>query len=151
MTKLTLKGKIFKFVLIVVAVFWFWLFIYAQKMDWEPKVDRVEYLNAFYQTSWYTQQREYKKDIEDLKREKQKVLDDLSYGASAIFYEKWQYSLDYMSQEQQDRLVKIDDTIKLANDWIKNIPEPDYTQINKATPIQITKTTQEMDFINLLK
>lgn len=152
--KQTLKFRIIKTGFIIMAVFGLWLFIYAQKMDSKPEVDRVAYLNEFYTNSWYTQQWEYKKDIEDLKRIKQEALDKLNYGASAIFFQNGIYDPEYMTQEQIERFQLIDNVIRKANEWIKNIKEPDYTQINQASPVA-TKATKEakqaMDFINLLK
>lgn len=108
----------------------------------ETTQETVDRLFQFYQTSGYENGREYKKDIENLQRIKQKELDNFNYEQSILYAQK---------QETSDEFVlKIDETIALAKEWIKTLETPSYLKYGKD--ITSTNTSaSDLVFEKLLK
>ena len=143
MTKLTLKWKIFKFVMITFAIFGLWLFIYAQKESQQSESDyqKVERLSNFYVSSGYVEGYDYDDDVKVLQRIKQRQLDSLNYSET----------YEYIKTQKTDNefITKIDNTVKQAKDLKLQEPIPEYLKLD--TTKQQTKTKDELNFINLLK
>lgn len=140
--------RLMRTIFMLVLVIWAWVFIYAQKDNWYNEVDRIQQIQDFYINSWYTNEREYKKDIEYLRREKQTILDTFSYKETIQFYNDGTY-VDSISEITVGKLLVIDELIKEATQRIIDLPDPDYTLMNQSSK----KETEsgELDFIKLLK
>lgn len=141
--KTTLKGKLLKWLFISVAVFWLWLFIYAQKdsQKQESNYETVDRLLGFYQASGYVTWYDYDDDIKRLQWIKQWQLDELNY-ADTFEYIK-------TKKTKNEFIIQIDEAIKNANELKAKEPLPDYLKIDTNQISEQKK--QELNFINLLK
>ena len=123
-------------ILSVIILWWAGIFIYAQK---EVQTQDMQ---------WQT-----KRVIEELKRDKQAVLDTLSYKETIQFYNDGTYS-DSIDETSLKKLESIDNQITEQTEYLKTLPSPDYTVINQASKSKKVETVNSntwLDFIKLLK
>lgn len=136
------KLRIWRILLIIIAILWSWLFIYAQKDSKPVETDyqKVDRLSEFYVTSGYVTWYDYEDDIKSLQWIKQQELDLLDYE------DTYQY---IKTQTIDDEFItKIDAVIKYAKQLKSQEPVPAYLKMVTTTE---NKQTSAMDFINLLK
>lgn len=122
-----------------------WVIFYAVA-DWnrETETQKVERLYQFYQTSGYTNWREYQKDIEDLQWIKQKELDWMDYEQSIVYMQKQTTSNQFV--------IEIDKAIALAKDWKTKLELPAYLKYGADTkPTTEEKSPSDLVFEKLLK
>ena len=122
-------------ILSVIILWWAGIFIYAQK---EVQTQDMQ---------WQT-----KRVIEELKRDKQAVLDTLSYKETIQFYNDGTYS-DSIDETSLKKLESIDNQITEQTEYLKTLPSPDYTVINQNNAPKTVPVTEnnELSFIKLLK
>ena len=136
-------GRLLRTIIIIWVLWWVWFFIYWQKQD--VQIDNVQKIYDYYLSSWYDNKREYEKDIEQLSREKQALLDTLNYKETILFYKDGSYS-DTIKEWTRNRFLMIDEAITTARERVKELKTPDYADIQPSK----AKSTW-LDFINLLK
>jgi len=141
--KTTLKGKLLKWLFISVTVFGLWLFIYAQKnsQTQESEYETVNRLTVFYQASGYVDWYDYDDDVKRLQWIKQWQLDELNYAETVKYVQTQKVDNEFVTM--------IDEAVKKAKELKLQEPLPDYLKID--TKQVITKSKQELNFINLLK
>jgi len=122
-------------ILSVIIIWWAWFFIYAQK-----------------ETSAQDMQWQTKRVIEELKRDKQAILDTLSYKETIQFYNDGTYS-NSIDETSLKKLESIDNQITEQTEYLKTLPSPDYTVINQNNAPKTVPVTEnnELSFIKLLK
>jgi len=122
-------------ILSVIIIWWAGIFIYAQK---EVQTQDMQ---------WQT-----KRVIEELKRDKQAVLDTLSYKETIQFYNDGTYS-NSIDETSLKKLESIDNQITEQTEYLKTLPSPDYTVINQNNAPKTVPVTEnnELSFIKLLK
>jgi len=122
-------------ILSVIIIWWAGIFIYAQK---EVQTQDMQ---------WQT-----KRVIEELKRDKQAILDTLSYKETIQFYNDGTYS-NSIDETSLKKLESIDNQITEQTEYLKTLPSPDYTVINQNNAPKTVPVTEnnELSFIKLLK
>lgn len=133
------KLRIWRILLIIVAILWSWLFIYAQKYSKPVETDyqKVDRLSEFYVTSGYVTGYDYENDIKALQRIKQKELDLLSY----------EETYKYIQTQTVDNqfIMKIDVVVKDAKALKSQEPVPAYLKMVTTTEKKQTDAMQKID------
>lgn len=129
----------------------YWITIYSNYERTETPEQFVTRVHDFYVDSGYDRKSLYDKDIELLQEYKQIALDKLTYKQTleyvAIQNGKKQGLID------NDWINLIDETLKLADEWIKRVPVEEYLSIDSSTLVQKKEepTASELVFQNLLQ
>lgn len=129
----------------------YWITIYNNYERTETPEQFVTRVHDFYVDSGYDRKSLYQQDIELLQKYKQIALDKLTY----------KQTLDYIAIQNgkkqglidNDWINLIDETLKLADEWIKRVPVEEYLSIDSKTLIEKEKepTPSELVFQNLLQ
>ena len=80
-----------------------------------------------------------KRIIEELKRDKQAILDTLSYKETIQFYNDGTYSSS-IEETSLKKLESIDNQITEQTEYLKTLPGPDYTVINQESKKNTVET-----------
>jgi len=140
-----------KQLIVLVVITWIWYawisYFHSEKESPEQFVQRV---HDFYIDSGYNKKSLYQNDIELLQEFKQTAVDSLTY----------KQTLDYVAINNwkmtglidNDWLNLIDETLKLANEWIARVDVPEYLKIDSSTLVEKKEpTASELLFQNLLQ
>lgn len=141
MTK-RLKKLLRTLIIIALVTVWVYAFnMYSTFERTESPEKFVQRVHDFYIDSWYDRKSLYQQDIELLQEYKQIAVDNLSY----------KQTLDYIAIKNgkklgmidNDWLNLIDETLKLADEWMNRIPVEEYLSIDSKTTI-VEPTAQDL-------
>ena len=148
------RGKKLMRTLIIIALVIVWVYafnMYSNYERTEAPEQFVQRVHDFYIDSLYDRKSLYQQDIELLQEYKQIALDKLTY----------KQTLDYIAIQNgkkqglidNDWVNFIDETLKLADEWIKRVPVEEYLSIDSSTLVQKKEepTASELVFQNLLQ
>ena len=130
--------------ILTVVILWSWVYAYTLLQSSEKPQTPMEVctnLNTFYTNSWYTNKREYTKDLETLQEFKQQALDNLSYKDTVLIVKG--------EKTDNEWLNFLEDTMKLNLEGQKKVEKPEYLGID--TKSVKTESSSGLDFIQLLK
>lgn len=122
-------------IIIALVIVWVYAFnMYSNYERTEAPEQFVQRVHDFYIDSWYDRKSLYQQDIELLQEYKQIALDKLTY----------KQTLDYIAIQNgkkqglidNDWVNFIDETLKLADEWIKRVPVEEYLSIDSKIGIK---------------
>lgn len=148
------RGKKLLRTLIIIALVTVWVYALNMYSNYERTETPEQFVNRvhdFYIDSWYDKKSMYQEDIELLQEYKQIALDNLTY----------KQTLDYIAIQNKkktglidnDWVNLIDETLRLANEWIDRVSIPEYLSIDSSTLVEKKEepTASELVFQNLVQ
>jgi len=133
-----------KQLIVLVVITWIW-YAWFSYFSIEKETDQqfVNRIHDFYIDSGYNKKSLYQNDIELLQEFKQTAVDSLTYKQTLdyIAINNWKMT----GLIDNDWLNLIDETLKLANEWIARVDVPEYLTVDSKKAIIDPTPSQLLD------